>query len=140
MNYRQNTKSSFPPMSFLPHTPAEAMEGTNKASEGIKRAWALACTRKGIDPKNPSHLPLLFDVDARLDIPDGYKYSLDCPQPGSHPFCAMHIEEPWLSSMVDPASDPDKEPLYSSPNSCGGGFDSWLGGSNCSSGGGCGGG
>lgn len=125
---------------FLHHTPAEAMQGTNQATDGIKRAWALSCKREGVDLKAPSHLPLLFALDAQLDIADGYKYSVDCRQPGSHPYCAMHIGEPWLPATPESSSLPKREPLYSSPHSCGGGFDSWLGGSSCSAGGGCGGG
>ena len=125
---------------FLHHTPAEAMQGTDQASDGIKRAWALACKRDGIDPKAPSHLPLLFGLDAQLDITDGYKYSLDCRQPGSYPYCAMHIGEPWLPASPDAYSSPEREPLYSTPHGCGGGFDSWFGGSSCSGGGGCAGG
>jgi hypothetical protein len=45
---------------FLHHMPAEAMQGKEYASEGIKRTWALACKQEGIDPKTPTRLPLLF--------------------------------------------------------------------------------
>ncbi|MBI8391187.1 hypothetical protein JEY75_30365, partial [Pseudomonas aeruginosa] len=48
---------------FLHHTPAQAMRSPRQAQEGIQRAWKLACRREGIDPLNPTRLPLLFALD-----------------------------------------------------------------------------
>jgi hypothetical protein len=73
---------------FLHHTPAEAMR--SPAQDGIKRAWRLSCARAGIDSNNPNRLPLLFAIDQQLEIPDGYKYSLNCHQNGDA-FCASDI-------------------------------------------------
>lgn len=67
------------------------MKQTGKGSEGIKRAWRLACEREGINPKKPSRLPLLFALDADMNIPNGFKYSVDCSKPGSHPYCGSHV-------------------------------------------------
>ena len=126
---------------FLHHMPAEAMQGTEYASEGIKRTWALACKRDGIDPKAPTKLPLLFALDAKLEIENGYKYSLDCRQPGSYTYCAMHIGELWLPTTVNPPSSMRTDSLHPVGNSCGGGCGGLFGGgSSCSSGGGCSGG
>lgn len=103
---------------FLHHTPAEAMASPTQASNGIKRAWRLACAREGINPKQPTHLPRLFALDAALGITGGFVYQLDCMaaragDTGSG-YCASHI-------------------------SCGGGCSGSTG--SCSSdGGGCGGG
>ena len=47
------------------------MQGTEYASEGIKRTWALACKRDGMDSKAPTQLPLLFALDAKLGIDNG---------------------------------------------------------------------
>ena len=63
---------------FLHHTPTEAMSSPTLAQEGIKRAWRLACDKDGIDPANPNRLPLLFAIDAMLDISDGFKYVANC--------------------------------------------------------------
>jgi hypothetical protein len=126
---------------FLHHMPAEAMQGTEYASEGIKRIWALTCKREGIDPKAPTQLPLLFALDAKLDIGDGYKYSLDCRQPGSYPYCAMHIGEIWLPTYSDSTIASYHDSGLQVGSGCGGMFDGWFGGgSGCSSGGGCSGG
>lgn len=76
---------------FLHHTPAEAMESTTVAQEGIKRAWRFACEREKISPDRPSRLPLLFALDAELGIADGFKYSLNCQTSNNDGFCASHI-------------------------------------------------
>ncbi len=79
---------------FLHHTPAQAMRSPRQAQEGIRRAWKLACRREGIDPQNPTRLPLLFALDTELAIADGFRYTLNCAQrqDGSAAvYCASHI-------------------------------------------------
>ena len=81
---------------FLHHTPAEAMHSPTQASDGIKRAWRLACAREGIDPRKPQRLPRLFAMDAALLIAGGFIYHLDCLASGRDgamgaSFCASHI-------------------------------------------------
>lgn len=78
---------------FLYHTPAAAMPSPTAASEGIKRAWRLACARERIDPKKPARLPRLFALDAALLIAGGFVYQLDCLAAGNagSGFCASHI-------------------------------------------------
>jgi len=86
---------------FLHHTPAEAMESKNKAQSGIKRAWRIACHKENINPFSPRRLPLLFVLDARLNIEDGFHYELNCMKQstsspggtvaGSGGYCGSHI-------------------------------------------------
>ncbi len=80
---------------FLHHTPSEAMESRTEAKDGIKRAWRLACQKEGIDPKKPKDLPVIFAIDALLNIEDGFRYALDCESPNSpyrgYEYCASHI-------------------------------------------------
>jgi hypothetical protein len=78
---------------FLHHTPAEAMPTPTTASAGIRRSWRLACRRAGIDPRAPTALPLLFAIDSRLAIPDGYRYALNCAgvNAAAVTYCASHI-------------------------------------------------
>ncbi|WP_220231718.1 hypothetical protein, partial [Klebsiella pneumoniae] len=74
--------------------PAQAMRSPRQAQEGIRRAWKLACRREGIDPQNPTRLPLLFALDTELAIADGFRYTLNCAQRqdgGAAVFCASHI-------------------------------------------------
>jgi len=53
---------------YLHHTPAKAMSSPTLAQDGIKRAWRLACAKDDINPKAPLLLPLLFGIDALLNI------------------------------------------------------------------------
>ena len=76
---------------FLHHTPAEAMKSPTMAQSGIKTAWKVSCYRENIKPKSAHKLPLLFAIDAKLEIPDGFKYSLNCSDPESNTYCAAHI-------------------------------------------------
>lgn len=78
---------------FIHHTPAEAMKSPTKAQEGIKRAWRLACIRAQINPAKPTKLPLLFAIDSRLEIENGFEYQLNCKKPdlGNKGQCATHI-------------------------------------------------
>ena len=79
---------------FLHHTPAEAMATPTMASDGIKRTWRLACLRAGIDPKAATAVPLLFAIDSRLHIADGFNYVLNCTHLlGAAPqrYCASDI-------------------------------------------------
>ena len=75
---------------FLHHTPAEAMTSQQQAQEGIKLAWQLCCKREGIKPRSPEKLPLLFALDAELQIPDGMVYALNC-EGRRNDYCASHI-------------------------------------------------
>lgn len=81
---------------FLHHTPSEAMPTQVSAQAGIRRAWRLACARSGINPALPSKLPLLFNIDRRLNIKDGFYYSRNCrdnslPKNQRDGYCASHI-------------------------------------------------
>jgi hypothetical protein len=110
---------------FLHHTPAEAMKREGKGPEGIRRTWHLACKRENINPQRPGRLPLLFALDADLDILNGFKYSVDCTRPGSHAYCGSHI---GCSGGSCGTSDSDSSSIStsdaggdSSGSSCGGG-------------------
>lgn len=81
---------------FLHHTPAEAMPAPTEATEGIRRTWRLACQRAGLSPDAPATLPLLFAIDDRLQIPDGFRYVPDCTRaPAARAdrpvYCGAHI-------------------------------------------------
>jgi hypothetical protein len=95
---------------FLHHNPAEAMQSDKSAQKGIKTAWKISCSRENISPKKPRKLPVLFGLDSRLKIPDGFKYSLNCDGPRSNGYCASHIGCSSVSSCSSSTSD---------DNSCG---------------------
>ena len=63
---------------LLHHTPASAMGRSAKRNDGLRRAWYWACKEESIDPGNPVRLPLLFALDKKLDIKNGFSYTPDC--------------------------------------------------------------
>ena len=109
---------------FLHHTPTEAMRTPTLAQEGIKRAWRLACAKEHINPGKPTKLPLIFAIDSMLNIPNGFKYSLNCKDKDSamysDGYCAGHI---GCSSGCtgDSAADSDSGGFFDGLSDCGGG-------------------
>jgi hypothetical protein len=63
---------------FLHHTPAVILSEERKSNEGLRRVWWFTCKYENIDPRNPTRLPLLFALDAKLNIPGGFVYQPDC--------------------------------------------------------------
>lgn len=66
---------------FLHHTPAVAVGSSSGAHAGLRRCWWFACKEDSINPRAPTRLPLLFALDAKLGIDDGFHYTLDCKTP-----------------------------------------------------------
>jgi hypothetical protein len=71
----------------LHHTPAAAMRAQARGAEPLRRAWRLACADEGLDPRQAAALPLMFELDTTLAIPDGFRYVPDCSHPGSSAWC-----------------------------------------------------
>ena len=66
---------------FLHHTPAVVLSPNRKSSnEGLRRVWWQCCKFENIDAGNPTRLPLLFALDTKLKIPNGYVYAPDCSE------------------------------------------------------------
>jgi len=131
-HYDQFCRSAFG--RFLHHTPAEAMASPRVASDGIKRAWRLACEREGINPRTPARLPRLFALDARLGIVGGFVYVLDCMAAGQrdgNTYCASDIG-------CGGGCGGDSGSSFDTGSDAGSGGSGGDGGSGC--GGGCGGG
>ena len=59
---------------FLHHTPAQALGDEARSNDGLRRAWYWACKDEAIAPKTPTRLPLLFALDAKLKIENGFHY------------------------------------------------------------------
>jgi len=124
---------------FLHHTPAAALGAANRSNEGLRRGWWQACREEHINPHRPSRLPLLFAIDRKLGIQNGFIYMLECSNPGE---VAKMSAVGW---PIHCAADlkPVKGGTVHAGASCGGGGCSTGGahgcsGSDCS--GGCGGG
>jgi hypothetical protein len=63
---------------YLHHTPATALGMDRRDNAGLRRVWRLACREENIDPRHPTRLPLLFALDGKFGIADGFRYAPDC--------------------------------------------------------------
>jgi hypothetical protein len=63
---------------FLHHSPAVVLGKLAATNEGLRRVWWFACREENINPRLPSRLPLLFALDAKLKIANGFHYSPNC--------------------------------------------------------------
>ncbi|MFC5419467.1 glycine-rich domain-containing protein [Bosea eneae] len=64
---------------FLHHTPAVALrEGAPSDNSALRRVWWHCCRDENIDPIRPTRLPLLFALDTKLKIANGFAYTPDC--------------------------------------------------------------
>ena len=64
--------------SFMHHTPAVALGADKQNNAGLRRTWWYCCLEENINPKNATRLPLLFSLDKKLNIRNGFNYVLDC--------------------------------------------------------------
>ena len=65
---------------FLHHTPAVVLSEHRKSNEGLRRVWWYCCKYENIDPVSPTRLPLLFALDSKLKIANGFVYHPDCEE------------------------------------------------------------
>jgi hypothetical protein len=75
-NYDAFCKGAFG--GFLHHTPAVSVGSGGKADTGLHTTWWHACKEDHINPRAPTRLPLLFALDTKLGVADGFSYALDC--------------------------------------------------------------
>ncbi|MBF0256946.1 MAG: hypothetical protein HQL47_10930, partial [Gammaproteobacteria bacterium] len=61
---------------FMHHTPAVALSSSKDVNVGLRRCWWYVCLEENIDPHRPTRLPLLFALDAKLAIANGFHYSI----------------------------------------------------------------
>lgn len=63
---------------LLHHSPAEVLGASEHRNFGLRRAWYWACKEESINPTKAYRLPLLFALDKKLNIPNGFIYAPDC--------------------------------------------------------------
>jgi len=64
---------------FFHHSPAAVLSAQSKAGNaGLRRVWWHCCREENIDAVRPGRLPLLFALDAKLKIGDGFVYTPEC--------------------------------------------------------------
>jgi hypothetical protein len=104
-HYEAFCKQAFGAM--LHHTPAVVLSADKRDNTGLRRVWWQACKEENIDPRKPSRLPLLFALDAKLGIADGFHYSPDCSALRRHDPSAggVHCGGDFSSTGYDGGTD-----------------------------------
>lgn len=127
---------------FLHHSPAVILTSDRQKNTGLRRCWWFACKEENINPKAPSRLPLLFALDAKLNIADGFRYVPDCQgvrrEGGAAGSCGAYCGAEFSSNSYDGGTNGLSDGGSGSGDRGGGGSDGG-GGDGCG-GGGCGGG
>ena len=62
---------------FMHHTPAVVLSPSKIDNEGLRRVWWHSCKEENIDPRSATRLPLLFGIDKKLGIRNGFVYTTD---------------------------------------------------------------
>ena len=126
---------------FLHHTPAVALGPDRQDNAGLRRVWWHCCIEDNINPRKPSRLPLLFAIDGKLAIADGFAYVTDCSgvrRTGTSTAGAVHCGGDFGSSSVDGSTDGFGGSDGGGADASGGGGDSGGGDGGGCGGGGCG--
>lgn len=90
---------------FMHHTPAVALGRDHQNNAGLRRTWWYTCKEENIDPRTPTRLPLLFALDAKLGIADGFVYAPDCSKLRDRQDGTVHCGADFGSSSVDGSTD-----------------------------------
>jgi hypothetical protein len=134
---------------LLHHTPAAALTPQRgNSNEGLRRVWWYSCKYENINPAVPSRLPLLFALDAKLHVPNGFFYQPDCDGlrskglwSGGH--CGGDFSNDTIDGSLDGYGEIVWRGGHGGESGCGGGDGGGHGGGHgCGGGGhgGCGGG
>jgi hypothetical protein len=89
---------------FLHHTPAVVLSEHRRSNEGLRRVWWYCCKYESIDPVKPTRLPLLFALDTKLNIPDGFVYHPQCKELRQNGSGAVYCGGDFADSSVDGSS------------------------------------
>jgi len=121
---------------FFHHTPAAVLGANRHINADLRRCWWWACKDENIHPAKPSRLPLLFALDAKFHIPNGFHYVPDCSGPRrSDGGSTSHCGGDFSNASVDGCTDG-----FGADGHGGHTSDSGDGGCSGGDGGGCGGG
>jgi hypothetical protein len=123
---------------FMHHTPAVVLATAQRDNTGLRRTWWQCCKEENINPRKPTRLPLLFALDAKLGIANGFRYAADCSALRAGGDGSVYCGGDFGSTSIDGSTDGFGD---MGTTSDGGSGDSSDGGSGCGgSSSGCGGG
>jgi len=135
-NYQHFCRHAFG--SFLHHTPAVVLNKGQQDGAGIRRTWHHACREENINPYIPTRLPLLFALDSKFNIPNGFVYVPDCRDvrrrgdDGTSGAGAAYCGAELSGSAAGCGGDASG---IDGGNGCGGGDSDGCGGGGCGGGG-----
>ncbi len=139
-NYQAFCRQAFG--GFMHHTPAAVMGGERRSNAGLRRCWWHCCRAENIAPRQPTRLPLLFAIDAKLAIVGGFRYVLDCEPrraqaaaagQGQSIYCGGDFSDPSFDGGVDGLGDAGTSSSDDGGGAGNGGSDSGGDGGGCSS-------
>jgi hypothetical protein len=134
---------------FLHHTPAVVLSEHRQSNEGLRRVWWYCCKYESIDPVKPTRLPLLFALDAKLNITDGFVYHPQCEElrkdgSGGAAYCGGDFANSSIDGSSAGFGDAGSDGSHGGHGDAGGGHGGDAGGGDggggSCGGGGCGGG
>jgi hypothetical protein len=130
---------------FLHHTPAVVLSEHRQSNEGLRRVWWYCCKYESIDPVKPTRLPLLFALDAKLNITDGFVYHPQCEElrkdgSGGAAYCGGDFANSSIDGSSAGFGDAGSDGSHGGHGDAGGGHGGDAGGGGSCGGGGCGGG
>jgi hypothetical protein len=127
-NYELFCKKAFG--GFLHHTPAVVLGAARQNNAGLRRVWWHCCLEENINPKKATRLPLLFAIDSKLKVGNGFQYVLDCKgikrdrgDAGSQVYCGGDFSSADIDGSTDGFGD-----SFSSDGGDGGGCGGGCGG------------
>lgn len=62
---------------FFHHVPAAVASHAGDMGEAMQRTWRLCCAQELIPLDAPAGVPLLFEIDARIGIPDAMRHDIE---------------------------------------------------------------
>ena len=87
------------------HTPAVVLGPHKRDNTGLRRTWWHCCKDENINPSLPTRLPLLFAIDTKLGIADGFRYVPDCAALRAGGDGSAHCGGDFGSSSADGSTD-----------------------------------
>ncbi|MBK1694428.1 hypothetical protein CKO09_06700 [Chromatium weissei] len=90
---------------FLHHTPAVVLSANRQNNTGLRRVWWYCCRDEKLNPRCSERLPLLFALDEKIGIENGFYYALDCTEQHSNSSVHVHCVGDFASSDFDGSID-----------------------------------
>jgi len=90
---------------FMHHTPAVVLGEDRQNNAGLRRCWWYCCLEENINPKAATRLPLLFSLDEKLKINNGFRYAPDCRGVKSGDGGGVHCGGDMSNSSFDGTTD-----------------------------------